>query len=212
VSLPAPTLDRIPFYGILDTGYVSRQDWESKCLALLEGGAGILQLRAKKETNEERRQLLERILPFFSDTSVPLIINDDLELAAAYPNLGLHVGQDDISPREARAKLGPDRIIGLSTHSLIQAQAALCLASQINYFAVGPVFATGTKPDYTPVGLGLVRQVLALQPEIPFFCIGGINRTNLSQVRAAGAQGVVAVSDVLNDADTAAAVKAYRSA
>jgi len=211
VSLPAPNLDHIPFYGILDTGYVSLQNWERKCLALLEGGAGIIQLRAKKETNEERRQLLERILPFFSDTSVPLIINDDLELAGAYPNLGLHVGQEDISPREARDKLGSGRIIGLSTHSLIQAQAALCLASQINYFAVGPIFATGTKPDYTPVGLGLVRQVRALQPALPFFCIGGINRTNLAQVRAAGAQGVVAVSDVLEDSETAAAVRAYCS-
>ena len=209
MSLPPSTLGRIPFYGILDTGYVSQEDWENKCLALLEGGAGIIQLRAKKESHEERKKLLERILPFFADTSAPLIINDDLELAAAYPNLGLHVGQDDISPREAREKLGPDRIIGLSTHSLIQAQAALCLASQINYFAVGPVFATGTKPDYTPVGLGLVREVRGLQPTLPFFCIGGINRSNLHQVRAAGAHGVVAVSDVLNDPDTASATRAY---
>lgn len=209
MTLSRSALDRIPFYGILDTGYVSQQDWENKCLALLEGGAGIIQLRAKKENHEQKRQLLERILPFFADTSVPLIINDDLELAAAYPNLGLHVGQDDISPREARETLGPDRIIGLSTHSLIQAQAALCLVSQINYFAVGPVFATSTKPDYTPVGLSLVKQIRALEPPFPFFCIGGINRTNFAQVRAAGAYGLVAVSDVLEDPDTATAARVY---
>ena len=209
MSLSAAQLQNIAFYGILDTGYVSRENWINKCKALLEGGAGIIQLRAKKESSDERRELLEEVLPLFSEVSVPLIINDDLELAASYPNLGLHVGQDDITPREARERLGPDRIIGLSTHSMLQAQAAICLKDLINYFAVGPIFATGTKPDYTPVGKSLITQVRTLEPPLPFFCIGGINRSNLPQVRAAGAKGVVAVSDVLEDPDTAEAVREY---
>jgi thiamine-phosphate pyrophosphorylase len=199
-------LQNIPFYGILDTGYVSHEEWESKCRALIEGGAGMIQIRAKKETPDQRRKLLDQILHLFQDVDIPLIINDDVELAVSYPGLGLHVGQEDLAPRIARDRLGPDRIIGLSTHSLIQAQAAICQMELINYFAVGPIFATGTKPDYTPVGLQLISQVKKLEPQLPFFCIGGINRSNLAQVRAAGASGVVAVSDVLLDKDTAQAV------
>lgn len=202
-------LGNVPFYGILDTGYVSSADWEDKCQALLDGGAGIIQLRAKKENHAERRILLERILPLFDGSDVPLIINDDLELAASYPGLGLHVGQDDIPPDEARERLGPDRILGLSTHSFDQAQGAVTLSHLLDYFAVGPIFATGTKPDYIPVGPGLITQVRALQPPIPFFCIGGIHRGNLERVLSAGAGGVVAVSDVLQDPDTVTAVRQF---
>lgn len=209
MSTSALSLQNISFYGILDTGYVAPEDWGSKCQALIEGGAGIIQLRAKKESHQERKALLEQILPLFEGLELPLIINDDLELAAAYPDLGLHVGQDDISPREAREQLGPDRIIGLSTHSLSQAQAAICQKELINYFAVGPIFATGTKPDYTPVGVELIQQVIAIEPPLPFFCIGGINRDSLAKVRAVGAKGVVAVSDVLQDADTVNAVRQF---
>ena len=203
-------LQNISFYGILDTGYVSREDWVSKCQALIKGGAGIIQLRAKSESHQERKALLEEILPLFEGLDIPLIINDDVELAAAYPHLGLHLGQDDLTPREAREQLGPERIIGLSTHSLLQAQAAVCQKDLINYFAVGPIFATGTKPDYTPVGVELIAQVRSLEPPLPFFCIGGINRDRLSRVRAAGARGVVAVSDVLEDTDTCSAVRQFR--
>jgi len=210
VSASLVSLENVSFYGILDTGYVSRENWVNKCQALIEGGAGIIQLRAKGESHQERKVLLEEILPLFDGINIPLIINDDVELAAAYPQVGLHVGQDDLTPREARNRLGPDRIIGLSTHSLLQAQSAICQKDLINYFAVGPIFATGTKPDYTPVGIDLITQVRSLEPPLPFFCIGGINRDRLSRVRNAGARGVVAVSDVLEDTDTCAAVRQYR--
>jgi thiamine-phosphate pyrophosphorylase len=126
-----------------------------------------------------------------------------------FPGTGLHLGQDDGDIRAARESLGPDRILGLSTHSIGQAKAAIAAAGCLSYFAVGPVFATGTKPDYTPVGTGLVRQVSALHPPIPFFCIGGIHRGNLDQVLAAGARGIVAVSDPLLDPDTAAATSDF---
>ena len=197
------------FYGILDTGYVAPQHWEAKCHALLEGGAGILQLRAKLESSSQRRSLLERILPLCQDAGVPLLVNDDLELAAEFPSVGLHVGQDDTCPRKARARLGPEPMLGLSTHSLPQAQAALSMADVLDYFAVGPVFPTGTKPDYPAVGLDLVREVRSLKPSLPFFCIGGIDKDNVRKVRQAGATGVVAVSAVLCAEDTAEAVSNF---
>ena len=86
------SLKQLQFYGILDTGYVDTERWEKKCLALLEGGAGVVQLRAKRESSNERRALLERILPFFEETDVPLIVNDDLDLAIEFTVTGFRVG------------------------------------------------------------------------------------------------------------------------
>lgn len=206
------------FYAILDTGYVPRDRWSAICRALLLGGADVIQLRAKRETAAQRRMLLDEILPLFTPGVVvpeppPLVINDDLDLALAYPRLGLHVGQDDLAPQLARARLGPGRLLGLSTHSPAQAAAAEALpAGTLDYFAVGPVFATPTKPDYTPVGLELVRHVSAARSALPWFCIGGIKRANLAAVRAAGACRVVVVSEVLTAADPAALIREYRAA
>lgn len=206
------------FYAILDTSYVPLERWVETARALLRGGADLVQVRAKRESHPERRRLLEAILPLFAPGAVvdrppPLVINDDLQLALSAPGLGLHVGQDDLPATAARRALGPGRLLGLSTHSLEQARAAIDLGGDVlSYFAVGPVFATGTKPDYVPVGLGLVREVAALAPTLPFFCIGGIKRTNVAAVRAAGARRVVVVSDVLLAPDPAAAVREIRAA
>lgn len=198
------------FYAILDTGYVSPSGWEAACQALLDGGAGLIQLRAKQETPEERHVLLERILPLFEKRTTSLIINDDLELALAHPRLGLHVGQDDIAIEEARQALGPDRILGLSTHSPDQARDAIARKDLLDYFAVGPVFATLTKPDAQPVGLELVATVAKMSPPLPWFCIGGIKRNNLSAVQAAGGERVVVVSEVLQAPDPVALIQRYR--
>jgi thiamine-phosphate pyrophosphorylase len=200
-------LENASFYGILDTGYVSEADWFSKCEQLILGGADIIQLRAKKESIQKKIELLEKILPLFNENTPPLIINDDIEIALKFPNLGLHIGQDDIPAKEARAQLGPNRILGLSTHSIEQAKGAIEQSDLLDYFAVGPVFATNTKPDYIPVGLELVNLVTELKPPLPFYCIGGINLSNIKQVIDNGGRRVVAVSDVLCADDTAKAVK-----
>lgn len=185
------------FYAILDTGYVGDSEWEYTAESLLAGGARLLQVRAKGDPLERVRELIERVRPATDKYGVPLIVNDHLDLAMEYPETGLHLGQDDGNIREARRTLGPDRVLGLSTHSLEQAREAIDLRDVLDYFAVGPVFPTATKPDYIPVGLRLVEEVAALSPPIPFFCIGGINRRNVNQVLAAGARGIVSVSDPL---------------
>lgn len=204
-------LQETKFYGILDTGYVSTKDWISKFEALVDGGAPTIQVRAKKENANERKELLrlahERNLSFDKAKRPLLIINDDIELCLEFPDVGLHIGQDDTPPTEARRQLGPDRIIGLSTHTTQQATDAMELPfGTIDYFAVGPIFATQTKPDYEPVGLELVKWVVSKKPALPFFCIGGINRTNAHEIARTGAARVVTVSDVLCDADTSKAV------
>ena len=198
------------FYAILDTGYVSPADWKQKALALMEGGADLLQVRAKKESRQQRRTLAESVYPLCEDAKIPLIINDDLDLALSLPNAGLHLGQDDLPIEKAREVLGPDRILGLSTHSLDQAQAALSRQHLLNYFAVGPVFPTATKPDYIPVGLKLVRDVANLNPSLPWFCIGGISPGNVKEVKSAGGRRIVVVSAVLLSGDTSGSVAEYK--
>ena len=199
------------FYAILDTGYVSPANYYSVCAQLLASDADYIQLRAKKQNHEERCSIVESILPLFDARNTPLIINDDIELANKFPSIGIHLGQDDTPIDQAREMLGPDRIIGLSTHSLEQAKLAIRNQFLINYFAVGPVFPTQTKPDYLPVGLELVTHVANIDPPLPWFCIGGINRSNVQQVIKAGAPAVVAVSDLLTANDISAAVQVFTS-
>ncbi len=203
------SLQNASFYAILDTSYVQPEHCVSVCQQLLNGGAPIVQLRAKRQTTAEREGLIQQLLPLFEHSDSPLIINDDIELAKRHPQLGLHIGQEDCPIEQAREELGEERIIGLSTHSIQQAKGAIQHQNLLNYFAVGPVFSTQTKPDYTPVGLELVSKVAKLNPPLPWFCIGGINQKNAHQVREAGARAVVAVSDVLCANDVAEAVRRF---
>lgn len=204
---------REKLYAIIDTQYVPSSRWEQTAKALMAGGADILQVRAKDATTEERIRLLDRVLPIVRGAGGKLIVNDDIEAALAFRSVGLHVGQDDMDVLTARARFDNDeRVIGLSTHSLEQAKAAIPLARHLDYFAVGPVFATPTKPDYTPVGLELVAAVSKLNPPLPFFCIGGINRDTIHRVLQAGATRVVAVSALLLADDVAAATAELKAA
>ena len=204
-------LRRARLYGILDTSYVSADDLVAKARALLEGGADVIQFRAKDESSSERATLLEQLYPLFEDGTVPLILNDDVDVACLYPGVGVHVGQDDLDPRVCRDRLGPDRIIGLSTHSEAQAAAAMALTGVIDYFAVGPVFSTPTKPTYDAVGTELVAHVALQCPELPWFAIGGINAETIGEVVAAGAPAVVAVSALLETGSTASVTNALRA-
>lgn len=204
------------FYGILDTGYVAPNLLFQKCSALAEAGCKIIQLRAKRESDSARREIAELILPIFKRDNAPIfIINDDANLAREIclkiPNAGLHIGQDDLAPKEARALIGENRALGLSTHSLEQALNADALSDTLDYFAVGPVYKTNTKPERADVGIGLVEKVANLKTALPWFAIGGINMNTAQQVRKAGAKRIVAVSDVLIPADTTAAVNALRA-
>jgi thiamine-phosphate pyrophosphorylase len=207
--MPDPAALTAPprFYAILDSAWVPPERWLATARAVIAGGAALVQVRAKRESPAARRRLAEAVLPLLQEAGVPLVINDDVALAAALPGAGLHVGQDDTPPAAARAAIGPDRLLGLSTHSPQQARAAIALAGTIDYFAVGPVFSTRTKPDYQPVGLELVRTVAAWQPPLPFYCIGGITADNVAQVRAAGGRNIVAVTAVLLADDPAAVIR-----
>ena len=173
---------------------------------MLDGGVEILQLRAKKLSPDGIRALADEILPICLTFNVPCVLNDHPDLVPLTGADGVHVGQDDLAVPRVREIVGPDAIIGLSTHSLNQAQGAAC----VDYIGFGPLFATPTKPDYVPVGLDQVRAVNE-QVRVPVFCIGGIKRGNLPDVLAAGATRAVIVSGILQAADISGYCKECRA-
>ena len=193
-------LSECRLYGILDLGYVSVGGADSMTRRMLEGGVDILQLRAKKLAPGAIRALAEKIVPVCREFSVPFLLNDHPELVPLTGADGVHVGQDDLPVPRVREIVGPDAIVGLSTHSLGQAVAAV--EAGPDYIGFGPLFSTPTKPDYTPVGLDEIREVHA-RVELPVFCIGGIKMENLPDVLAAGARRAVIVSGILQAADVA---------
>ena len=182
-------------YGIIDLSYIPRpQDCNRVAEQMVSGGIDVIQLRGKGKSIEELMNLASEIHEITVRSDIPLIVNDHAEIAARVPVEGVHVGQDDDSIRIARQKAGRDLIVGKSTHSLDQARAAR--GEGADYIGFGPIFATPTKPNYKPIGLGDIRQA-CLDVDIPVFCIGGINIDNLQHVIDAGAKRVVMVSGLL---------------
>jgi thiamine-phosphate pyrophosphorylase len=182
-------------YGIIDLGYIPQpRDCARIAEQMVGGGVDLIQLRGKGKSIDELVNLASEIHEITARSETPLIVNDHAEVAAQVPVEGVHVGQDDTSILLARQKAGRDLIVGKSTHSLSQARTAR--SEGADYIGFGPIFATPTKPDYKPVGLGDIRQV-HIELSIPIFCIGGINIDNLQQVIDAGAKRVVMVSALL---------------
>jgi thiamine-phosphate pyrophosphorylase len=191
-------------YGIVDLGYVKPDAVVEMTRALVEGGVDILQLRAKNFPPAEVERLARQMHPVTREHGVPLVINDHPNVAAAVGSEGVHVGQDDLSVDETRRIVGASCFVGKSTHSLAQARAAM--SEGADYIGFGPLFATGTKPDYTPIGLDDIAEVQRVAT-CPVFCIGGINPQTLPQVLSAGAKRVVIVSAFLLASDVRAMVR-----
>ncbi|MEZ5386057.1 MAG: thiamine phosphate synthase [Prosthecobacter sp.] len=196
-------------YGIVDLGYVTPDNVETMTAALCTGGVDVLQLRAKKLTPTEVERLAKRMLPVTRDHGVPLVINDHLKVAATVGSEGVHVGQDDDAVAKARAMVGAACFIGKSTHSLEQAVAAQ--AEGADYIGFGPLYATGTKPDYAPIGLRDIAEVHRRVTSLPIFCIGGVNAARLDEIVSAGAKRVVVVSAFLLAADVCGEVRALKA-
>ena len=172
----------------------------------LENGVDVFQLRAKGASDEEvvRQAVVAREL--CAQARVPFILNDRPDLVEAAGADGVHVGQDDVPVPEARAIVGDERIVGLSTHSEAQADAA----QGVDYFAVGPVHATPTKEGRPAIGLGPVRHAAATA-QVPWFAIGGIGADTLPAVLDAGARRVVVVRAIAEARDPGAAAARLRA-
>ncbi len=199
-------------YTFVDTAYLHGRTPELLAQQLCDGGSDLIQLRAKQSTPGDIRRMAEKILPVTHRANVGLVINDHFDIARDLGAEFCHLGQEDffdaghVRVSELRTPRSALRL-GLSTHSPEQARRAL--AAGADYIAIGPVFATGTKPGARPVTLEYVRWV-ATSVTIPWFAIGGIHLENLADVLAAGARRVCVVSAILNSPDVAKACAEFR--
>jgi len=214
-------------YTFIDTAYLNGRAPEIVAQQLCDGGSDLIQLRAKKSSPAEIRKMAEKIVPITKRAGVGLVINDYLDIARDVGAEFGHLGQEDffdagfnsvseLKGRDAalRRPSGapggralPEFKIGLSTHSPDQAKRAL--AANADYVAIGPIFATGTKPTAKPVTLEYVRWA-SENVGVPWFAIGGINLENMGDVLAAGAKRICVVSAILNSADIAKACAEFR--
>jgi len=176
--------------------------------AALEGGVDVVQLREKHASDDEIIAAADLFRRLCDEYGATFVLNDRADLARAAHADGVHVGQEDEPVASMRERLGPDVVIGLSTHSPEQLEAAL--ATDADYVCVGPVYATPTKPDYEEVGLDLVRRAAATADR-PWFAIGGIDGSNVREVAEAGAERVAVVRAIRDATDPKAAAEELRS-
>ena len=199
-------------YTFVDTAYLHGRAPELVAQQLCDGGSDLIQLRAKHSLPDEIRALAEKILPITRRANVGLVINDHLDIAREIGADICHLGQEDFfDAGYTRISQLPSAnshlLLGLSTHAPAQAQRALDAGA--DYLAIGPIYATGTKPTAKPVTLDYVRWAAA-NVKIPWFAIGGINLQTLDAVLAAGARRVCVVSAILNAPDVAKACAEFR--
>lgn len=193
-------LDLPPIYPILDTASLARHNVEPLIAAecWLATGARILQFRHKTAVDSfwpaDTFALAQRLAQLCRDANVLFIVNDRADYAALLHS-GLHIGQDDLSPADARRVIGPNAVLGFSTHNLQQLRDAA--AEPVDYVAFGPVFSTNSKDRADPtVGPDLLRQGRALT-EKPLVAIGGITRDNAQVCWDAGANSVAVIAGLL---------------
>jgi thiamine-phosphate pyrophosphorylase len=199
-------------YTFIDTAYLNGRDVISIAQQLCDGGSDMIQLRAKNSAPDEIRELAERLLPVTQRAGVPLVINDHLQIAREIGADFCHLGQEDFFDagftHVSQLNIENPKIkMGLSTHAPAQAERAI--AAGADYVAIGPIYATGTKPGAKPVTLEYVRWA-AENVKIPWFAIGGINLQTVDAVIDAGAKRICVVSAILNSPDIANACRQFR--
>ncbi len=173
----------------------------------LAGGVDIFQLRMKDAPDDAVLAVAAVARAACTEAGVPFILNDRPDLVEAAGADGVHVGQDDEPVAAARAVAGADAIVGVSTHTPQQVDAAL--ATSADYFAAGPVHATPTKPGRPAAGLALIRHAAA-RADRPFFAIGGLDAANVDLVLEAGARKIVVVRAIAEAPDPERAARMLR--
>ncbi|MEO8130197.1 MAG: thiamine phosphate synthase [Bryobacteraceae bacterium] len=183
------------FYPILDTKTVARAglDLGDSAKALLSAGIRVLQLRHKEHFDRNLFDQARRISVMCREAGTLFVINDRADVAVLL-DAALHIGQDDLPAPESRALIGPDRIIGISSHTEAQLRASNDVA--VDYVAIGPLFETGSKQN--PDAVVGVKELARLRPITgrPLVAIGGINRENCRSVLDAGADSVAVIGDL----------------
>lgn len=195
-------------YAITDSGAERDRPLAVRVEDALKGGATCVQLREKKLTGEDLYREAEQVLAVCRSYHVPLIINDDVELALRLDADGVHVGQKDMEAKEARRRLGPGKIVGVSARTA--EQAAKAWEDGADYLGVGAVFPTGSKADARQIDHETLRRVCAAVP-IPAVAIGGITEENALQLAGSGISGIAVISAIFAKPDVQAAAARLRA-
>jgi thiamine-phosphate pyrophosphorylase len=205
---PRPALGRLY---LVATPRVHMNGFEflARIRAAVEGGVDVLQLRSKELEGAPYCRLAERVGAIAATAGIPFIVNDRVDVALAVNATGVHLGQRDL-PVELARRVMPYAIIGRSSHE--PAHASKALEERADYFAVGPVWETPTKPGRKAAGLKYVREVASLNPGIPWYAIGGITTENVREVIETGATRIAVVRAILDARDPGVAAAAFKAA
>lgn len=199
------TSERMRLYAVTDRAWAADEDaLMAQIEAAIDGGATIVQLREKHLDEAAFLAEAERFVALCRRKGVISIINDNVDIAARTNADGVHVGQEDLEAGRARAILGPDKLIGVSTHNAEEARRAQ--AAGANYLGVGAAFVTGTKTDAKPIPRETIQAVTAAV-DIPVVAIGGIGRDNILELKGCGLDGVAVVSALFAQPDVEAAAR-----
>jgi thiamine-phosphate pyrophosphorylase len=202
----------LSLYLITDEALIGARDLLAVVGAAVDGGASIVQLRAPKAPVRQQIDDARALKALLTPRNIALIINDRVDVALAADADGVHLGQDDMTARDARAVLGPDRIIGLSVGSPAEFAASQEDIAVVDYVGIGPVRATGTKSDAGSAigveGFGTVRRLI----DKPAVAIGGLTVDLVPALAKAGADGMAVISAILRAEDPRAASREFRSA
>jgi thiamine-phosphate pyrophosphorylase len=165
---------------------------------LADGGATLVQIRDKHSTSRAFYEAAVEGLKIAREHHVLVLINDRVDIAILCGADGVHLGQEDISPEHARRLLGDKAVIGFSTHTIAQVEAAIKLP--VNYIAFGPIFTTSTKENADrAVGLDLLAEVISIAGEMPVVAIGGIDKTNIGSVMQTGADSAAMIGSLFKE-------------
>ena len=201
------TPEMLRLYAVTDRAWVGAQTLPQQVEAALKGGATCVQLREKHLDDAAIRAEALEISALCKRYRVPFILNDNVALAAECGADGVHLGQEDMDPAQARRILGPDAIIGVSAHSVAEAKAAV--AAGADYLGCGAMFATTTKTDTTTLPKETLRAICEAVP-VPVVAIGGIHKENLLSLADCGEAGVALVSAIFAAKDIEAECRELR--
>jgi thiamine-phosphate pyrophosphorylase len=200
----------LSLYGILDPKRSRGRDLATLAGDAIDGGATFLQLRDKKGHTRDMVDAARAIIAVARPRGVPVVINDRVDVALAAAADGVHIGEHDMAPNDARRLLGADAIIGVTVHTLDEARAAPCDIAA--YYGVGPVYGTLSKDDPLPPigvdGFAAIAEVLrARHADCPVVAIAGIEAENAGAVVAAGASGIAVISALFMAQDVKGAAR-----
>lgn len=194
-------------YAVTDRSWLNGETLYEQVEKVLKGGATFIQLREKELDEEHFREEAKEIKELCRKYRVPFVINDNVEIALTMDADGVHVGQSDMEAGDVRAKLGPDKIIGVSVQTV--EQALLAEKRGADYLGVGAVFHTGSKADARDVSHETLREICKAVG-IPVIAIGGIGRENVLELSGSGICGIAVISALFAQPDIQAAAEELR--